>query len=87
MVQKVTHYAQGSEWMFVELYCTPSQNGWHLTNWLDAKIWGCEMTLILPRDTAVKTPGSQTDIFVHHELVEITDRENCVNSKLCKEDR
>eukprot|EP00434_Breviolum_minutum_P009961 symbB.v1.2.008781.t1/scaffold514.1/size193457/7 len=30
--------------------------------------------------------GSQTDIFVHHELVEITDRENCVNSKLCKED-
>lgn len=31
--------------------------------------------------------GSQTDIFVHHELVEITDRENCVNSKLCKEER
>ncbi|CAE7306072.1 ppsC [Symbiodinium microadriaticum] len=30
--------------------------------------------------------GSQTDIFVHHELVEITDRENCVNSKLCKQD-
>ncbi|CAK9099313.1 Polyketide synthase PksJ (PKS) [Durusdinium trenchii] len=30
--------------------------------------------------------GAQTDIFVHHELVEITDRENCVNSKLCKED-
>ena len=31
--------------------------------------------------------GSQTDIFVHHELVEITDRENCVNSKLCKQER
>ncbi|CAJ1343367.1 unnamed protein product, partial [Effrenium voratum] len=30
--------------------------------------------------------GSQTDIFVHHTLVEITERENCVNSKLCKED-
>ena len=30
--------------------------------------------------------GSQTDIFVHHELVEITDRENCVNSKLCKQE-
>ena len=53
MVQKVTHYAQGSGWMFVELYCTPSQNGWHLTR--GAKIWGCEMTLISPRDTAKKT--------------------------------
>ena len=38
MVQKVTHYAQGSGWMFVELYCTPSQNGWHLTNWLEDSI-------------------------------------------------